>query len=96
MKPLGITLHYIDEKVDAGEIISVIPTNVYRTDSIMTLARRHYENEIHCMVNFMEYIKNPQNEYKETEVGEAKIRMPIEKEKEMLMMFEGYTEKYGE
>jgi phosphoribosylglycinamide formyltransferase-1 len=95
MKPLGITLHYIDEKVDAGEIISVIPTNVYRTDSIMTLARRHYENEIHCMVNIMEYIKNPQNEYKGTEVGEAKMRMPIEKEKELLMMFDKYTEEYG-
>ena len=96
MKPLGITLHYIDEKTDAGEIISVIATNVYKTDSIMTLARRHYENEINCMVNFMEYIRNPQNKYKGIETGEAKRRMGIEKERELLMGFEKYTEKYGE
>jgi phosphoribosylglycinamide formyltransferase-1 len=96
MKPLGITLHYIDENVDAGEIITVIPTNVYKTDSISTLARRHYENEIHCMIDFMEYTKKQQNQYKGIEKGEAKMRMPIEREKELLMNFERYTEKYGE
>jgi phosphoribosylglycinamide formyltransferase-1 len=96
MMPLGITLHYIDANVDNGEIISIIPTNVYKTDSISTLARRHYENEIYCTANFMEYIKNPQNPYEGTEENEAKMRMPIEKEKELLMNFEKYTEKYGE
>jgi phosphoribosylglycinamide formyltransferase-1 len=95
MQPLGITLHYIDEKVDAGEIISVIATNVYRTDSILTLARRHYENEINCMVNFMEHINNPKNPYINIETTESKMRMPIEKETELARMFEKYIEKYG-
>jgi phosphoribosylglycinamide formyltransferase-1 len=95
MKPLGITLHYIDEDTDAGELISVIPTNVYKTDSIATLARRHYENEIYCTANFMEYLRNPQNPYKGLEKTAAKKRMPLEKEKELLIMFEKYTEKYG-
>ena len=96
MQPLGITLHYIDEKTDAGEIISIISTNVYKTDSVMTLARRHYENEINCMANFLYYIKNPQNPYKGIGVSESKMRMPIEKENEMARIFEKYVEKYGQ
>ncbi|MDR1802252.1 MAG: hypothetical protein LBQ94_01480 [Treponema sp.] len=96
MQPLGITLHYIDERVDAGEIISVIATNVYKTDSIMTLARRHYENEINCMSNFMDYLNRPDNPYKDVETNESKKRMPIEKEKELARIFEKYVGKYGE
>jgi phosphoribosylglycinamide formyltransferase 1 len=94
-KPIGITLHYIDEKVDAGEIISVIPTNVYIEDTIETLARRHYENEIDCMSNFDYYLNNNKNEYKNIEIGEAKMRMPIEKEQQMLDSFNEYSNKYG-
>jgi phosphoribosylglycinamide formyltransferase-1 len=96
MQPLGVTLHYIDEKIDAGEIISIVPTNVYKTDSITTLARRHYEAEINCMANFIYHIKNPNNQYKNMEVIENKMRMPIEKEKELARLFEKYIEKYGE
>jgi phosphoribosylglycinamide formyltransferase-1 len=57
MKPLGITLHYIDAQVDAGDIIAVAPTNVYKTDSLATLARRHYENEINVISHFAYYLK---------------------------------------
>jgi phosphoribosylglycinamide formyltransferase-1 len=96
MQPLGITLHYIDEKVDAGEIISIVSTNVYKTDSILTLARRHYENEINCMINFMEYIKKPENPYKDINESESKMRMPIEKEAELVRIFDKYIEKYGQ
>jgi phosphoribosylglycinamide formyltransferase-1 len=96
MQPLGITLHYINEKVDAGEIISVVQTNVYKTDSFLTLARRHYENEINCMGNFMEHIKNPQNPYKDIKLAESKMRMPIEKEAKLARIFEEYIERYGQ
>jgi len=95
MQPLGITLHYIDEKVDSGEIISVVSTNVYKTDSLLTLARRHYENEINCMANIMEHIKNPQNPYKDIPLSENRMRMPLKIENEMVRIFEKYIEKYG-
>ena len=95
MQPLGITLHYIDEKIDAGEIISVVSTNVYKTDSVLTLARRHYENEINCMANILEHIKNPNNPYRGIKSSENRMRMPIEMEKEMAIIFEKYVEKYG-
>ena len=95
MKPLGITLHFIDEKVDSGEIISIVPTNVYKTDSVMTLARRHYENEIKCMANFAYHFYARENPYKNIESDENRMRMPIEKERELVRIFEKYVEKYG-
>jgi phosphoribosylglycinamide formyltransferase-1 len=96
MQPLGITLHYIDEKIDSGEIISVIATNVYKTDSVSTLARRHYENEINCMANIFEHIKNTNNPYSGITSSENRMRMPIETEREMAKIFEKYVEKYGQ
>jgi phosphoribosylglycinamide formyltransferase-1 len=96
MQPLGITLHYIDEKIDSGEIISVVSTNVYKTDSLLTLARRHYENEINCMANILKYIRNPRNPYIDIKPSENRMRMPIETEKETVRVFEKYIEKYGQ
>jgi phosphoribosylglycinamide formyltransferase-1 len=96
MQPLGITLHYIDAETDAGEIISIMPTNVYKTDSLSTLARRHYENEIYCLSNFVWYIQNPENKYKCIKRGESKKRMPIEKEAETARIFTRYIERFGE
>ena len=32
-KPLGVSLHCIDKEVDSGEIISIIPTTVYKTET---------------------------------------------------------------
>jgi phosphoribosylglycinamide formyltransferase 1 len=96
MKPLGITLHYIDAAVDAGEIISVAPTNVYPCDSFSTLARRHYENEIDVLSRFNDFLENPCNPFEGIREGDAKKRMPIGIERDLSRMFCEYTEKYGE
>jgi phosphoribosylglycinamide formyltransferase-1 len=95
MKPLGITLHYIDVQVDMGEIISIIPTNIYKTDSLATLARRHYENEIDCISNFAYYLETPQNPFFAIESSESRRRMPLEQEREFVRRFSDYTEKFG-
>jgi phosphoribosylglycinamide formyltransferase-1 len=95
MKPLGITLHYIDARVDAGEIIAVISTNIYKSDSLATLARRHYENEIDCISNFVYYLENPQNPFSAIKASESHRRMPIEREYELVRRFSDYTEKFG-
>lgn len=94
-KPLGISLHYIDADVDAGEVISVIPTNVYTTDTIDTLARRHYENEIDIMGRFTEYLERPSNPFANIAQGEARMRMPLAKEEELEQRFADYAQKYG-
>ncbi|MDR2934478.1 MAG: hypothetical protein LBV70_01140 [Candidatus Adiutrix sp.] len=95
LKPLGVTLHYIDENIDAGAIITVIPTNVYVTDSLTTLARRHYENEIDCLANFQEHLNHPGNPYPKLEMSESKRRMPLAQETALARMFENYTMRYG-
>lgn len=94
-QPLGITLHYIDEHVDAGELISIVRTPVYKTDSIHELARRHYENEIFVMAMFDRYLENPVFLNEKLIVGEAKRRMPKQKELELLEKFPGYLARYG-
>ena len=88
-------MHYIDERVDSGEIITIVSTDVYKTDSVMTLARRHYENEISCMLNFAYHINNPGNPYKDIEASESRMRMPVEKETELVRVFDKYVERYG-
>jgi len=94
-KPLGITLHYIDKEVDAGEIISIVPTTIYESDSLETLSRRHYENEIKILSNFYYYIQNPINNFKNLKDGEAKMRMKIETEVKMARMFDKYIEQFN-
>lgn len=95
MKPLGITLHFIDEEVDSGEIIAAVATNVYKTDSLSTLARRHYENEIDVLARFDEYLSNRVNPFKDIPIGEPKRRMPFEKEKELTNKFYEYLDRYA-
>ena len=95
LKPLGVTLHYIDETVDGGEIITVVPTSVYVTDSLTTLARRHYENEINCLANFQEHMNHPHNPYPKLEISESKKRMPLAGETALARNFESYTMRYG-
>ena len=95
MKPLGVTIHYIDSKVDEGEIIAVIPTEVYRSDSFAILARRHYENEINTLINFDKYLEKPINNYAQIEMENARKRMPLNVEKEVAHKFHEYVEKYG-
>ena len=95
MKPLGVTLHYIDVEVDAGEIIAVVSTNVYVTDSLTTLARRHYENEIACLADFDVMLEHPQNEFAGMEAGQARMRMPPDREQALMGRLPAYLETYG-
>ena len=52
--PLGNTLHLIDNEVDKGEILQIKHTPVFIHDTIETLARRHYENELDMLANVLE------------------------------------------
>lgn len=88
--PLGVTLHYIDERVDAGEVVSILPTPVFPSDTLETLARRHYENEIQMLANFEEYLEHPQNPFAGISQGESMRRMKAEQEAELPERFELY------
>ncbi len=94
-KPLGITLHFIDEKVDAGEIISIKPTPVFSNDTIESLAQRHYEIEIDMTAHFQEFLETPTNPFAGIAMGEPHMRMNQETEKKTLENFGSYLEKFS-
>lgn len=93
-KPLGVTLHYIDEKIDEGEIIAIIPTPIYPSDTLHTLARRHYENEIATLSNFETYLQNPCNNFTHLAYDTSTKRMNLAQEKAMMEHFWEYKEKF--
>lgn len=88
--PLGVTLHYVDEQVDAGEVVSIVPTPVFPSDTLETLARRHYESEIQMLSQFEEHLKHPQNTFAGIAQGQSMRRMKVEQEKELPERFEYY------
>jgi phosphoribosylglycinamide formyltransferase-1 len=96
--PLGVTLHYIDAEVDAGETIAVVQTPVFRSDSIEMLARRHYELELDLLGNFQFFLASPETAilppltYPESE---PKMRMSIEVEQKMIGGFDEYKKKFA-
>jgi len=50
-QPLGVTLHEIDDNVDAGRIIHHSRTPIYSDDSIESAAWRHYSRELQLLVD---------------------------------------------
>ena len=85
---VGNTLHFINENVDDGRIISLVETPVTKNDTIETLSKRHYECEIKMLINFEDHMNNP-NHLKFPEY-EPNKRMNIELEKEVLNFFPEY------
>lgn len=92
--PLGVTLHYIDEHVDAGEIISVVQTPVFASDTLETLARRHYETEINLLSNFETHLNDPSNPWHSLPSRNSMRRMKYEQELALQDKFETYKQMY--
>lgn len=82
---LGNTLHFIDKKVDYGEIISHKITPVFKNDNLENLAKRHYNNEIDMLLNF-QYFLNNKTIYK-FKVKHPHKRMKFDLEKELKNKF---------
>ena len=75
-----------------------MPTNVYATDSLSTLARRHYQNEIDSLCRYDEFLNNPQKPFSSTLEGIEpgfKGRMPLEVEERLEQSFLEYTARFG-
>lgn len=88
--PLGNTLHLIDNEVDKGEILQIEHTPVFLSDSLETLARRHYELEIDMLSNLLDVFDNRViPSYKEKP---SKMRMKAEIETEMIRKFDDWKE----
>lgn len=89
--PVGNTLHLIDNKVDKGEILQIKYTPVFTSDSLESLAQRHYESEIDMLANVIGVIGNriiPSDIEKP-----ATMRMKAEIEAEMVRNFDDWKTK---
>lgn len=93
--PLGVTLHYIDEGVDAGQVLTVIPTLVFSSDTLESLARRHYENEIKLLSNFEQHLDCTENPFEGIRPGESMRRMKYAQEQELKEKFELYKDRFS-
>lgn len=95
-RPLGVTLHQVDERVDLGTVLAVEKTPVFKIDTIQTLADRHYQNEINLLSRFDEYLAGGTAPSVCANFEEPpKRRMPKEKEQEMLKAFPEFVKKYS-
>lgn len=94
--PVGNSLHFIDEKVDAGEIVAVKKTPVYAEDTLENFANRHYEIEIDMMSNFEHYLNHRINDFPNAPIKEPHMRMKFELEKNLFDKFETFKIKFAE
>ena len=92
-KPIGNTLHQLDEFADAGVVLAHFRTPVYSEDSLSTFAARHYDNEIWMLGYYDWVIQNGRIE--EFNLGEPTKRMPIAVEQEMIDAFEAYKSTFA-
>lgn len=94
MIPLGVTLHYIDDHIDAGQVLAVVPTPVFPSDTLGSVARRHYENEINVLSHFEQYLDHAENPFEGIQPRESTRRMKYTQEQELKEKFELYKEQF--
>ena len=93
-KPLGITLHIIDKKIDSGKHLKSVKTSISKDDTIEQLAKKHYKLEIDLLANFREHLESPEKEMSNLARDKPRMRMPVNLEKSMLHGFEDYIKTF--
>jgi phosphoribosylglycinamide formyltransferase-1 len=93
--PLGVTLHYINAEVDAGQTIAILETPVFLEDDLATLARRHYELELDVLCEFFALSSAPNPLADRYPSNPPRRRMPIDREREMLGLFPSYKTRFA-
>lgn len=93
--PLGVTLHYIDAEVDAGQTLAVVETPLFPDDDLDVLARRHYELELEVLCEFMNILSEPNRTIAEYPINPVRRRMPIRLEREMITQFPSYKARFA-
>ena len=94
-KPLGISLHIIDEGVDSGKHLKSIKTSIFRNETIQKLEKKHYKLEIDLLANFRDHLESPKKEIPNLKKCKPKMRMPINLERSMLDQAENYIKIFG-
>ena len=92
-KPVGNTLHIIDNKADMGSVLHQMETPLFADDSLDSFARRHYEHELWLLSNFDRFLSG--GRVFDLPVSEPKRRMPRDLEKELPIDFIEYKSKFA-
>lgn len=74
-------------------IITYLPTPVFPSDTLDSLARRRYENEIQMLVDFRMHLAHPQNPFAGIAQSESRRRMKVEQEAELPKRFDQYKRR---
>lgn len=93
--PMGNTLHFIDEEADAGDVIATVGTPVFSTDTIESLAQRHYNLEIQMLINFERMLQLRPSVTYGLQSKPARMRMPIEIERACLEEAPEYIRRHS-
>ncbi|MBJ7498556.1 MAG: hypothetical protein JHC57_02250 [Sphingopyxis sp.] len=92
--PMGVTMHTIDEEADAGEVLSIVETPLFETDTLESFAQRHYEIEIMMAVNFDEFVAGAADPGA-YDVRPARMRMPLAVQEQLRPAFEDYKARFA-
>jgi phosphoribosylglycinamide formyltransferase-1 len=94
---LGVTAHFIDERVDAGRIILRREIPVYKDDTWIDLSLRLEETQVEMLPEVLGVVEGKRLEDFPLvgEVGKADRTMPVELERELPERLERYLRERG-
>ena len=96
-KKVGVTLHYINNDIDSGEIIHKRRTKLSKQTTLKKFSEDHYFNEIELLANFYKYLNNKKKndiiDFVQTNKNIYK-RMSYNLEKKLKYNFNLYRKKY--
>ena len=93
--PMGNTLHFIDDQVDAGTVVAVKETPLYSNDTLCDFAHRHYTAEIDMLANFELHLNLRENKFHGVSDGLTHKRMSIREEAQLENRFMEYKKRYA-
>jgi phosphoribosylglycinamide formyltransferase-1 len=97
---LGVTVHWIDQYVDAGRRIFYQPIVVYNDDTLMDIHIRTRTVEQKLLSSFLWHFSDGHKFPKDCpEIGRSvpkRVAVPWEKESNLLSAFEQYKERYAQ
>jgi len=96
--PLGVTAHFIDEKVDAGRIIKREEIPIYKDDTFTDLSLRLDETQVNMLPEVLEIIREKKLEdFPEVDLtkGRKNPPMSVEIEKIVKEKFEDYKKIFS-
>lgn len=95
-RPLGVTLHEIDARVDMGRILMCRPTPIMADDSLASCAARHYRAEVQLLIDSIDYLDAPGDPAEAMgEIRPASKRMKREDEMHLEAAFERYKSQHA-